>query len=122
MAPGGGEPDRMAALWHDIQAAWAEAGRAGRPRWVGSSYVALGREADAQAAAYIRATYAFDPALAERRLAGIPTTPAAVATMVAGQVAMGVDEFVFRPCVADADLLDRLAEAIAGLPDVELAS
>ena len=119
MAPGGGDPDRMAALWREIEAAWDGAGRSGRPRWVGSSYVALGPEADAQAAAYIRPNYAFDPALAERRLAGIPTTPAAVADVVARQAAMGVDEFVFRPCAADPALLDRLADAIAGLPDVE---
>jgi alkanesulfonate monooxygenase SsuD/methylene tetrahydromethanopterin reductase-like flavin-dependent oxidoreductase (luciferase family) len=122
MTPGGGEPDRMAALWRDIEVAWTEAGREGRPRWVGSSYVALGPDADAQAAAYIRATYAFDPALAERRLAGIPTTPAAVVEMVAQQAAMGVHEFVFRPCVADPDLLDRLAQVITGLPEVVLGS
>ena len=121
MAPGGGEPDRMAALWRDVEAAWGEAGRDGRPRWVGSSYVALGPDADAQAAAYIRATYAFDPALAERRLAGIPTTPVAVAAMIARQAAMGVHEFVFRPCVADPALLERLADVVAGLSDVDLA-
>lgn len=122
MAPGGGEPDRMAALWRDIETAWTEAGREGRPRWVGSSYVALGPDADAQAAAYIRAMYAFDPGLAERRLAGIPTTPAAVAQVIARQASMGVHEFVFRPCAADPELLDRLAEVIASLPDVELGS
>lgn len=121
MAPGGGEPERMLELWRSIEAAWASAGRSGRPRWVGSSYVALGPGADAQAAAYIRATYAFDPALADRRLAGIPTTPAAVAEMIARQAAMGVQEFVFRPCVADPHLLDRLAEVIGRLPDVDPA-
>lgn len=120
MAPGGGEPDRMAALWHDIQAAWRTAGRVGSPRWLGSSYVALGPRADEQAASYIRTTYAFDPALAERRLAGIPTTPAAVAELVRRQVDMGVHEFVFRPCVPDLELLDRLADAVAALPGVEL--
>ena len=122
MAPGGGEPDAMAALWREVETAWAEAGRGGHPRWVGSSYVALGPEANAQAAAYIRATYAFDPALAERRLAGIPTTPTAVAAKIAQQVRLGVHEYVFRPCAADPDLLDRLTQVIAGLPGVELAT
>lgn len=61
MAPGGGDPERMATLWQSITEAWAAAGRAGVPRWLGSSYVALGPDADAQAAAYIRTAYAFDP-------------------------------------------------------------
>lgn len=121
MAPGGGEPERMATLWHEIETAWRDAGRAGDPRWVGSSYVALGPDAEAQAAAYIRTTYAFDPALAERRLARIPKSPAAVAEMVGRQAAMGVHEFVFRPCVADTELLDRLADVVGGLADVEPA-
>lgn len=114
MAPGGGEPARMAALWADIEAAWAAAGRTGQPRWLSSSYVALGPHADAQAAAYIRASYAYDPALAERRLKGIPTTPAAVRELLERQRSMGVDEFVLRPCAPDPELLDRLADLVAG--------
>lgn len=113
MAPGGGEPARMAALWTDIEAAWAAAGRSGRPRWLGSSYVALGPRADDQAAAYIRSSYAFDPALAERRLKGIPTTVAALREVLDRQRAMGVDEFVLRPCAPDPALLDRLADVVA---------
>jgi alkanesulfonate monooxygenase SsuD/methylene tetrahydromethanopterin reductase-like flavin-dependent oxidoreductase (luciferase family) len=120
MAPGGGEPDRMAQLWATIVAAWAEAGRTGRPRWVGSSYAALGPSADDQAAAYIRSAYAFDPELAERRLRSIPTTPAAVRDVVERQAAMGVDEFVFRPCAADPSLPERLAEVMATIPAATL--
>lgn len=119
MAPGGGEPARMAELWAAILAAWQAAGRPGRPRWVGSSYVALGPQAARQAADYIRSAYAFDPALAERRLAGIPTTPAAVRTLLRRQADMGVDEFVFRPCAPDPSLLDRLADLAPDAPAVE---
>lgn len=115
MAPGGGEPEAMTALWRSITDAWASAGRVGSPRWLGSSYVALGPEADAQAAAYIRTAYAFDPALAERRLRGIPTTPAALRQVLDRQATMGVDEFVLRPCAPDPSLLDRLADLVAGL-------
>ena len=116
MAPGGGEPDRMAELWTRIEAAWAVAGRAGRPRWVGSSYVALGPEAERQAADYIRSAYAFDPALAERRLAGIPTTAAAVRELLRRQADHGLDEFVLRPCAPDPTLIDRLADIIGSAP------
>lgn len=120
MAPGGGEPARMAELWASIQRAWDAAGRTGAPRWVGSSYAALGPAADQQAAAYIRSTYAFDPALAERRLRGIPTTREAIRDLVERQAAMGVDKFVFRPCSADPTLPDRLAEAVAGISAASL--
>ncbi len=119
MAPGGGEPARMAQLWAAIEAAWSEAGRPGRPRWVGSSYVALGPDADRQAADYIRTAYAFDPALAERRLAGIPTSPDAVRAVLRQQADMGVDEFVFRPCAPDPSLLDRLADLVPGTSSAE---
>ena len=122
MAPGGGEPARMSHLWTEIRAAWALAGRAGQPRWVGSSYVALGPDADRQAADYIRSAYAFDPATAERRLRGIPTTPAAVRELLVEQAGLGLDEFVLRPCAPDPDLLDRLADVIAALPDGVVSS
>ena len=115
MAPGGGTPERMAALWADIGSAWAAAGRLGRPRWLGSSYVALGPDAEAQAREYIGSAYAFDPPLAERRLRAIPRSAEAVRELIERQMAMGVDEFVFRPCVADPSLVDRLAETIAGI-------
>ena len=118
MAPGGGTPERMAALWADVRSAWTAADRPGRPRWVASSYVALGPDAPTHAREYIESTYAFDPALAERRLRTIPQTPAAVQDLVERQAAMGVDEFVFRPCAGDPDLIDRLWEAVGGLPVV----
>jgi alkanesulfonate monooxygenase SsuD/methylene tetrahydromethanopterin reductase-like flavin-dependent oxidoreductase (luciferase family) len=120
MAPGGGEPARMAELWRSIVSAWERAGRAGRPRWVGSSYVALGPSAEDQAAAYIRSAYAFAPALAERRLRGIPTSPGALRDQLARHVAMGVDEYVLRPCSDDPAFPARVAEAVERLPDAKL--
>ena len=119
MAPGGGAPDAMAALWVDIRAAWTAADRPGNPRWLGSSYIALGPDAPTQAREYIESAYAFDPALAERRLRSIPQTEAAVRDLVERQAAMGVDEFVFRPCAADPELIDRLWDAIGGLSVVQ---
>jgi alkanesulfonate monooxygenase SsuD/methylene tetrahydromethanopterin reductase-like flavin-dependent oxidoreductase (luciferase family) len=116
LAPGGGEAARMAALWDQVRVAWREAGRPGEPRWVGASYFALGPNAEALAREHIDAWYGFDPALAERRLAGIPTTARAVEEAIRRQREMGVHEFVLRPCVADVDQVDRLAELVDGLP------
>lgn len=112
MAPGGGEPARLNALWKRIGDAWTDAGRAGRPRWVGAAYFALGPHAIEAAAAYIGQAYAFDPALGARRLGGIPTSPDAVRATVRGHAAMGADELILRPCAADLDQLARLAELV----------
>lgn len=115
LAPGGGDPARMAALWARIRAAWRAAGRDGQPRWVGASYFALGPSATDLARGHIDAWYGFDPALAERRLAAIPATPEAVRAAIDRQRGMGVDEFILRPCAADLDQVDRLAELVDGL-------
>lgn len=115
LAPGGGTPERMAELWRQILDAWQAAGRSGRPRWVGASYFALGPDAVELARTHIDSWYGFDPALAERRLAAIPTTEAAVVAAIERQRAMGVDEFILRPCAADADQFDRLADLVGGL-------
>ena len=115
MAPGGGEPERMAALWQTIVDAWDAAGRSGRPRRVGGSYFALGPRAEDAARTHIDAWYGFDPALADRRLRGIPMTAEAVAAVIRRHEDVGVDELVLRPCVADLDQLDRLTDLVAGL-------
>lgn len=113
-APGGGEPAAMRDLWARILDAWAAAGRAARPRWVGASYYALGPDAEAQASAYIASAYGFDPELAARRRATIPTTRAALEDLVAARRADGVGELILRPCAVHLDQLDRLAEVVAG--------
>jgi alkanesulfonate monooxygenase SsuD/methylene tetrahydromethanopterin reductase-like flavin-dependent oxidoreductase (luciferase family) len=115
MSPGGGEPARMRELWDRIREAWAEAGREGRPRWVSGSYFALGPNADEAARAHVGAYYGFDPELAERRMRGIPTTPAAVESAILRQAELGVDEFILRPCAADMGSLEGLAEVVAAV-------
>ena len=97
MAPGGGEPAAMVALWAQILEAWAAEGRTGRPRWVGATYYALGPNAAEAAAGYINANYAFDPALAARRLATLPKGGNEVLRAIEAQAALGVDEMILRP-------------------------
>ena len=110
MAPGGGEPESMLEMWQQIGKAWREAGRQGQPRWVGATYFALGPDAVDQASRYINANYGYNPELAERRLRGIPTTPRAVEDAIKRQADMGVDEFILRPCAAELDQMERLAD------------
>jgi alkanesulfonate monooxygenase SsuD/methylene tetrahydromethanopterin reductase-like flavin-dependent oxidoreductase (luciferase family) len=115
MAPGGGEAASMLQLWQRIEEAWRDAGRSGQPRWVGASYFALGPNGADQASRYIKANYGYNPELAERRLRGIPTTPAAVENAIKRQTDMGVDEFILRPCAEELDQMERLAELAARL-------
>lgn len=115
MAPGGGEPQSLLKMWRQIEQAWQEAGRKGKPRWVGASYYALGPNAADHANRYIAANYGYNPDLAARRLSTLPTSTAAVEEAIKRQGDMGVDEFILRPCADDLDQMDRLAEIAAGL-------
>lgn len=112
VAPGGGDLPDLERLWAQVNRAWAEAGRVGRPRWVGAAYYALGPDGPDQAAAYIDRMYGHDPALAARRLAMIPTDPEGLRRLVDRQVAAGVDELLLRPVGSGIDQLERLADAV----------
>ena len=113
MAPGGGEPAAMLKMWREIEQAWQQAGRSGKPRWVGASYFALGPNAIDHATRYINANYGYNPELAAKRLRTLPASTAAVQDAIQRQADMGVDEFILRPCAEDLDQMDLLAE-IAG--------
>ncbi len=115
MAPGGGEPESMLKMWQQIEQAWRKAGRAGKPRWVGASYFALGPNASEHAKRYIDANYGYNPELAARRLRTLPASQEAVEAAIKRQADMGVDEFILRPCAEDLDQMDRLAEIAARL-------
>jgi alkanesulfonate monooxygenase SsuD/methylene tetrahydromethanopterin reductase-like flavin-dependent oxidoreductase (luciferase family) len=112
MAPGGGDPASVAALWDRVRSSWNDAGRTGTPRFVGGSYFALGPDAELAARAYVTEAYGHDPALAERRLRGVPTTPAGVRALLERSAGMGMDEVILRPCGAGRDQLDRLADLL----------
>lgn len=114
VAPGGAAPDRIERMWQAVLAAWTAAGRTGRPRFVGGTYVSLGPDADAAAARYIADYYGYEPALAERRLRAIPRTPTAVRQRIAELGGIGFDELILRPVEADPRFLDRLEDAVGG--------
>jgi len=113
MAPGGGEPESMVKMWQQIEQAWREAGREGKPRWVGASYFALGPNALDHATRYINANYGYNPELAARRLRSLPASRQAVEYSIKRQADMGVDEFILRPCAEDMDQMELLAEIAA---------
>ena len=115
MAPGGGEPEAMLKMWREIELAWQQTGRSGKPRWVGASYFALGPKATEHANRYISANYGYNPDLAAKRLRTLPASTAAVGDAIKRQADMGVDEFILRPCAEDLEQMDLLGEIAAQL-------
>jgi alkanesulfonate monooxygenase SsuD/methylene tetrahydromethanopterin reductase-like flavin-dependent oxidoreductase (luciferase family) len=113
MAPGGGEPEAMLKMWREIENAWQQAGRQGKPRWVGASYFALGPKSADHANRYIGANYGYNPDLAAKRLRTLPASTASVTDAIKRQADMGVDEFILRPCAEDLEQMDLLAEIAA---------
>lgn len=110
MAPGGGEPESMVKMWQQIEQAWREAGREGKPRWVAASYFALGANAVEHATRYINANYGYNPDLAARRLRTLPASRLAVEDAIKRQADMGADELILRPCAEDLEQMELLAE------------
>jgi len=108
---GGGPPRAFAAAAARARAAWADAGRPGRPQLWGQGYFALG---DAErGAAYLRSYYEFAGAFAEKAAAANLVTAQAVKDFVRGYEEEGCDELVLFPTVTDLAQLERLAEALA---------
>lgn len=106
-------PRHAGALFATVERHWVDAGRAGAPRNVGQLNVALGSDAVVDSACRaIGAYYAFT-GNAERMVAGLRTTPAAVREGIQGFADLGADEVVLY-CWATATVqLDHL-EAVAG--------
>lgn len=111
-AHGGGPPRAFASAAARAEAAWRDLGRPGRPRLWGQGYFCLG-DAEERGNAYLRDYYAFTGPFAERVAAGNLTTARALKDFIRGYEEAGCDELVLFPTVADAEELDRLAEALA---------
>lgn len=70
----------------------------------------------------MRDYYAFTGPFVERIVEGLLTTPQAIAQLLRGYADAGCDEVALFPSIASLDQLDRLADALAGLSGVEVAS
>lgn len=112
---GGGPPRAFARAADKARAAWADAGRPGKPRLWGQGYFALGDDATvATGIAYMREYYAFTGPYVERIVTELLTTPQSVAQFVRRYAEAGCDDLVLFPAVAHPDQLDRLAAVLAG--------
>jgi alkanesulfonate monooxygenase SsuD/methylene tetrahydromethanopterin reductase-like flavin-dependent oxidoreductase (luciferase family) len=109
---GGGPPRAFARAADQARAAWADAGRPGRPQLWGQGYFALGDDADA-GREYMLDYYAFTGPFAQRIADGLLTTPLEVREFCEGYEQAGCDHLVLMPAVAGIDQVDKLAAALS---------
>jgi alkanesulfonate monooxygenase SsuD/methylene tetrahydromethanopterin reductase-like flavin-dependent oxidoreductase (luciferase family) len=109
---GGAGPDEFAKGREATEAAWAEAGREGKPYVACLAYYALGENAEQQASDYLTHYYAW---LGEETAGYIAGAAAKDADSVKGALAAyeeaGCDELIFFPTGSDPDQVDLLADA-----------
>ncbi len=109
---GGGGPESAAKLYTMVQQAWQGAGRDGKPRFVCATYIGLGPDAAERGGAYLKNYYAFIGPRAEQVAQGMVSTAEALKSVIAEFEAIGADELILWPCIADLDQVDRIAEAL----------
>jgi alkanesulfonate monooxygenase SsuD/methylene tetrahydromethanopterin reductase-like flavin-dependent oxidoreductase (luciferase family) len=109
---GGAPPEMAGGAIQQFKEAWEQAGGNGQPRIVALSYFSLGEEHTEESLHNLRSYYGFLGDWAEGIAMGAPRTPAAVRERAAAYEALGLDELVFDPTVADLDQVDLLADAI----------
>ncbi|HEY7358015.1 MAG TPA: LLM class flavin-dependent oxidoreductase [Ktedonobacterales bacterium] len=109
---GGGPPRSFARAADKACAAWADAGRPGKPQLWAQSYFALGDEPTAAGTSYLRDYYAFTGPFAEKIAAGLLTTPQAIAQFIRGYEEAGCDELILLPTSSDLAQIDQLSAVL----------
>jgi alkanesulfonate monooxygenase SsuD/methylene tetrahydromethanopterin reductase-like flavin-dependent oxidoreductase (luciferase family) len=109
---GGRPPDDVARGAEAVRQAWEAAGRAGKPRFLGLAYFALGAHAEAAAAGYLKHYYAWLGDMAEAIAASAATDPETVKQYADAYAAAGLDELILFPCSPEPDQVDLLADVV----------
>ena len=106
---GGGGPQRANGIFRVAEQIWREAGRAGQPRLVGCTYIALGRDGLARGGDYIRRYYgAWGDTIAK----SLPTTLEAIKGLIQGYADIGADELILWPTTTDLEQVDQLEDIV----------
>src|SRR6266700_8426985 len=109
---GGGTPDMFAQAAAEVDQAWAEAGRPGKPRKLSLAYFALGREARNQADSYLLHYYDWLGDVARQIAAGAAVSAEMVKGYADVFASAGCDELIFIPTTAAPDQIGLLAGAV----------
>ncbi len=111
---GGAPPEVFAGALEKLNAAWAAAGRDGRPRTMALFYFALGDDAEQMVRHSIGHYYSFLGDYAEGIVGRAAKDVSTVKQYLAAFEAAGADEVICFPASANVDQVDRLAEAGLG--------
>ena len=123
---GGGEPQQFREMAAQVQAAWSEHQRPGRPRTAALAFFCLGSRARETADSFLGHYYDFPPDAGDRALidaAGASSlaevivqdtamTAEAVRNLADEWAAVGCDELILLPCSGDPGQVDLLADAL----------
>jgi alkanesulfonate monooxygenase SsuD/methylene tetrahydromethanopterin reductase-like flavin-dependent oxidoreductase (luciferase family) len=105
-------PADMAACFRHVEEGWRAAGRAGRPRFVALNAFALGPDAEERGQASVRAYYAYWTERVDFIARSTLTTSAAIREFVGACEAIGVEEVLLNPTIADLEQVERLREIV----------
>lgn len=109
---GGGGPQRAKQVFQLAEEAWKSAGRPGKPRLVGCSYIALGQNGLERGGAAIRDYYSFMGPMVEGMISALPTTLEVIRDIIEGFADIGTDEVILWPTTPDLEQIDQLADLI----------
>jgi alkanesulfonate monooxygenase SsuD/methylene tetrahydromethanopterin reductase-like flavin-dependent oxidoreductase (luciferase family) len=110
---GSAPPEQARRGYEAAERAWQAAGRPGKPRFVAAMYYALGADAAERGARYIRDYYAFVGPMVEGLARSLPSTPDAVKAAFEAYLAVGADEVIAWPTIAELDQVELLADVVA---------
>lgn len=114
IAGGGGDLERARSVYEVVLASWAEAGRAGKPRFLSGLSFALGDDAAIEVARANQYDYYswLGEKVATGRAKGIVTTAEGIREIIAGLESIGVDEVIMQPTHPGPEQLDRAIAAV----------
>lgn len=108
----GGPPEMFTQAADDVDAAWQDAGRKGRPRKLSLAYFALGDHARKHADSYLLHYYGWLGDTAEQIAKSAAVNKQMVADYAAAFREAGCDELIFVPTTSHPEQVDLLADAI----------
>jgi alkanesulfonate monooxygenase SsuD/methylene tetrahydromethanopterin reductase-like flavin-dependent oxidoreductase (luciferase family) len=105
-------PKYLDQLFRKVEQAWAAEGRAGRPRLVAQTNVAIGPPLMIDEARRELRAYYGDTEYTEHAVEGMLTTPEQIRTALAAFADIGADEVMLYCWASDSAQLDRISDVI----------